>query len=101
MGTLMKPSTFFTFMEQVLRIVSSGIIRFPGGMKLSTTFDPCEVCKDKTFTRHQYVRCRHEPNCPEHQKKIADDKYQEQCDCKRFNSPALTYSKIGLAQCAF
>ena len=96
-GYIDEAKYFFTFMDRFHTVVSSGQIKLPGGMKLSTTFVPCEVCKDTTFTRHQYVRCRHEPMCSEHQKKINDEDYQEQCECKRYNSPALTYSKIGLA----
>ena len=46
----------------------------------------------------QYVRCRHLPNCQEHhQKRKADVDYEEKCDCKVYNAPSLTYSKIGLA----
>ena len=96
-GYIDEDKYFYTFMDQFHKIISSGKVKLPGGMKLSTTFVPCEVCKDTTFTRHQYVRCRHEPRCPEHQKKMTDERYEEQCDCKRYNSPALTYSKIGIA----
>ena len=46
----------------------------------------------------QYVRCRHLPDCQEHhQRRRDDEKYEEKCECKVYNAPSLTYSKIGLA----
>ena len=86
-GYIDEAKYFYTFMEQFHKIISSGELQLPQGMELSTLFVPCEVCKDTTFTRHQYVRCRHDPMCQNH---------QEKCKCKRYNSPALTISKIGL-----
>ena len=95
-GCLDEDQYFFIFLQEFHQTLSSSQLKLPEGMKLSTTFTPCEVCKDTTFTRHQYVRCRHDPMCQNHQEKCKCQNYHEKCKCKRYNSPALTISKIGL-----
>ena len=68
----------------------------PEGLKLSTTFTPCEICQLQDDVVPQYVRCRHEINCPDHMKRKENPQHVETCDCKVFSSPCITYSKIGI-----
>ena len=87
---------FFNFIEQFYTVVSSGSVKLPEGLKLSTDFPPCEVCKIEDNIITQYVRCYHNPDCEDHKKKLDDPNHVESCDCKNFTSPCITYSKIGL-----
>merc|ERR1712155_305796 len=44
----------------------------------------------------QYIRCRHNPHCEEHLKRNHNPNYEENCDCRVYTSPCMSYSKIGL-----
>ena len=87
---------FITFMEQFYKTIESGTLSLPKGLKLSTKFVPCEVCKNEDYKTPLYVRCRHDPGCEEHAKKKDDPNYKESCQCRNFTSPCLSWSKIGV-----
>ena len=87
---------FFTFMEEFHKIIQSGRLELPRGLSLSTQFSPCRVCRNTDYTIAQDVRCRHEPGCQEHLRRLADPECMEKCDCRNYTSPCLSYSKIGL-----
>ena len=86
---------FLTFIEECYEIIKSGSLELPG-LTLSTEFTPCEVCKNTDNIVTQYLRCRHLPECQEHQKTTEDPSYKEKCQCRNFTSPCMSYSKIGL-----
>ena len=87
---------FFTFLQGFYDVLSNKEVEFPDGITLSTDFSPCQVCKVRNFKRELFVRCRHQPECENHKKKILDTDHQETCDCENYDSPCLSYSKIGL-----
>ena len=87
---------FFTFMEEFYKIIQSGRLKLPYGLTLSTQFTPCRVCKNTDYTIAQYVRCKHKPDCQEHLKRLDDPNYKEDCSCKIYTSPCLSFTKIGL-----
>ena len=95
-GNFDESKYFLTFIEQFYQVVKE----YPEfhdipGLKLSLDYTPCDICEDKTNLVKKHVRCRHHPGCEEHQKIEKDKNYQEQCNCKVFTSPSLSYSKIG------
>ena len=65
------------------------------GLKISTKFDPCSVCRIEDDFPYQFVRCKHVKDCEEHAKTKENPTYIEQCQCKEYTSPCLSYSKIG------
>ena len=87
---------FITFMEQFYKTIESGTLTLPEGLKLSTKFVPCDVCKNEDYKTPLYVRCRHDPGCEEHAKTKDDPSYKESCQCRNFTSPCLSWSKIGV-----
>ena len=89
---------FYTFVEEIYNVINSGSLTLPKGLaKLSTTYSPCEVCKSNDNVLPEYVRCRHLPDCKDHQKKLKNPHHKETCDCRVFTSPCLTWTKIGVA----
>ena len=95
-GYIDTTTYFFTFMEEFYKIVDSGTLTLPEGLTLSTKYSPCNVCKNRDNVVVQNVRCKHAPDCEEHLQKLDNPEYKEKCDCRIFNSPCLSYSKIGL-----
>ena len=87
---------FFTFVENFFRVVDDGSLKLPQGLTLSTNFTPCKVCVNTEYVIPQNVRCKHDPNCPEHLMKLDNPSYKEKCSCRNYTSPCLSYSKIGL-----
>ena len=94
-GVFLCTKYCLTFMEEVHRVISEGLVPLPKGLKLTTNFHPCSVCKIEDDFPFQFVRCKHVKDCEEHAKTKADPKYKEQCQCKVYTSPCLTFSKIG------
>ena len=95
-GSINTSKYFFTFMEEFYNTIKSGTLQLPEGLSLSTEFTPCDVCRNTDHTVAQYVRCKHEPGCQEHSKRLQNPDYKEECRCRNFTSPCLSYSKIGL-----
>ena len=95
-GTFDCTLYFETFLKEFHRILTSGQIELPDGLNLSTTFTPCEICQLQDDVVPQNVRCRHEINCPDHMRRKENPHHVETCDCKVFNSPCISYSKIGI-----
>ena len=95
-GIFNSTKYYQTFVEEFCNVISNGELRLPEGLDLSPKFTPCDVCQSKEDFLPQYLRCRHNMNCPEHMKKKSSPKYVEQCDCKVFTAPSLTFSKIGV-----
>ena len=87
---------FLTFMETFYKTVASGNITLPAGLTLSTQFIPCRICMNHDNVIPQYIRCRHNPHCEEHLKRNHNPNYKENCDCRVYTSPCMSYSKIGL-----
>ena len=54
---------FNTFVEEMHAVLESKNIFKPQGLKLSTKFIPCEVCRSHEDAIPQDVRCRHVPDC--------------------------------------
>ena len=96
-GKIFNTTKYFrTFVEEMSKVIDSGSINLPDGLtKLSTKFKPCEVCKSDDNVIPEYVRCRHEPDCEDHKKKLEDPNHQESCECSIFTSPCITWTKIG------
>ena len=86
---------FQIFMEQFYQVIKDNHFPHIPGLKLSLDYTPCDICEDKTNLVKKHVRCRHHPDCEEHQKFGIDKNYQEQCHCQLFTSPSLSYTKIG------
>ena len=86
---------FNTFLEEMYEVIKSGKVELPEGLRLSTDYTPCEICKSHEDVIPQDVRCRHEKNCPEHQKKKQNPDYEEDCQCKVYTSPCISFTKIG------
>ena len=94
-GKIFDTTKYFqTFVEEIHRVISSGFDRLPKGLTLSTNFTPCDVCKN--HDDNQNIRCRHKKDCEEHLKRLSNPQYEENCNCKEFSSPCLTFSKIGV-----
>ena len=87
---------FISFMSSFYNIIQSGVLKLPPGLSLSTSFTPCNVCKNTENMNELFVRCFHKSTCEDHQKKSTNPKHIETCDCRDFTSPCLTFSKIGL-----
>ena len=87
---------FFTFMEEFYKVVASGTLELPDGLVLSTKFTPCTICMNTDNIIPQYIRCKHNPDCEEHLKKVDNPDYEEKCECRNYTSPCMSYSKIGL-----
>ena len=87
---------FFTFIEEFYKVVASGTLQLPDGLVLSTKFTPCTVCMNTDNIVPQYIRCKHNPDCEEHLKKVDNPDYEEKCECRNYTSPCMSYSKIGL-----
>ena len=87
---------FLTFMETFYKTVASGNITLPTGLTLSTQFIPCRICMNHDNVVPQYIRCKHNPHCEEHLKRNYNPNYEENCDCRVYTSPCMSYSKIGL-----
>ena len=88
---------FNTFVEEMLEAVESGKIKLPEGLRLSTEYIPCEICRSHEDIIPQDVRCRHEPNCQDHKKRKDDPDHKETCNCRVFSSPSISFTKIGIA----
>ena len=81
---------FFTFMNTIFGILSVRGLTLPADLNLSmdplsTVFEPCDICMNKDLIKPQPKRCRHRKGCS-----------HQDCDCKQFTSPCLTFSKVGL-----
>ena len=87
---------FLTFLESFHKIIKSGSLKLPPGLTLSTEFFPCQVCKCTENFTEQFVRCHHEETCLDHKRKLKNPNHLETCNCRNFNSPCLTHSKIGV-----
>ena len=87
---------FQTFVNEMHRVIKEKSVELPDGLILSTNFTPCEICRNDEEITPQYMRCRHQPNCEEHKKTKFDPHYKEECECKVYNLPSLTFSKIGI-----
>ena len=85
---------FHKFVKEIHRVISSQSVQLPEGLTLSTSYNPCEVCKN--LDENQYIRCKHEVDCKEHLKKLQNSGYKENCSCRNYSSPSLTYTKIGV-----
>ena len=79
------------------KVIESGKVKLPEGLKLSTKYVPCEICRDHEDVIPQDVRCRHEPDCQDHKKRKDNPEHKESCDCRVFTSPCMSFTKIGLA----
>ena len=96
-GYLNEELYYKTFMNEFYEVINSGALELPEGLSLSSDYTPCEVCTNKDNAREQFVRCRHQPDCQDHKKKMTDRNHEETCNCRVFTSPCLSFSKIGLA----
>ena len=47
---------YLTFVEEVHRVISEGLVELPPGLTLSTDYTPCETCKIDDDFPVQYVR---------------------------------------------
>ena len=96
-GKIFNTTKYFrTFVEEMSKVIDSGSINLPEGLtRLSTDYTPCEVCKSDDNVIPEYVRCRHEPDCEDHKKRLEDPNHQESCECSIFTSPCITWTKIG------
>ena len=96
-GYIDSKKLFLTFFEEFHQVIlTDDTIKTSEGIRVSTNFQPCSICTSRENIRIQYKRCRHEEDCQEHLKTIEDPDYKENCNCKIFTSPGLSYSKIGL-----
>ena len=89
---------FFTFMELIFTVICTLDRNLLSKLNLSmdpltTNFTPCKTCMGREFFKPYAKRCHHKPGCP----LTPDNKHREDCGCKNYTSPSLTYSKIGLA----
>ena len=81
---------FQNFIRLIHEVVSNPEFSFEG-VRLSTKFIHCQICKNNDQVEPMYVRCMHQPDC-----KVKDQsKHIENCDCQVYTSPCLTHSKIG------
>ena len=87
---------FQVFVEELHQVIQENSIKLPEGLTLSVKYTPCDICRSEEDVTPQYVRCRHEPDCEEHKKVREDSNYKEKCQCKVYNLPSLTFSKIGI-----
>ena len=87
---------FKVFVEEMHKTIEKKLVKLPDGLSLTVDYTPCNVCRSDEDLVPQYIRCRHQPDCEEHQKKKDDPKYQEKCQCKIFNFPSISISKIGI-----
>ena len=87
---------FKVFVEEMHKTIEKKLVKLPDGLSLTVDYTPCNVCRSDEDLVPQYIRCRHQPDCEEHQKKKDDPKYQEKCQCKIFNLPSISISKIGI-----
>ena len=95
-GTFNTTRYFQTFVNEMHRVIKEKSVELPDGLILSTNFTRCEICRNDEEITPQYMRCRHQPNCEEHKKTRKNPHYKEECDCKVYNLPSLTFSKIGI-----
>ena len=87
---------FHVFLNEMYNVIKEKSVKLPEGLTLSVKYTPCDICRCKEDIVPQYVRCRHQPDCEEHKKTKDDPNYQELCDCKVYNLPSLSFSKIGI-----
>ena len=95
-GLFDESKYFKVFIDEFCQVIRDHpVIPEIPGLKLTLNYTPCAICEDSTNIVKKHVRCRHRPGCEEHKKIRTHENYQEQCDCREFSSPSLSYSKIG------
>ena len=97
-GYIDSKKLFLTFFEEFHHVISNAntMETSDGSIRISTDFQPCQICVSKENIVPQYKRCKHEKDCQEHLKTSFHPEYKEKCDCRVFTSPCISYSKIGL-----
>ena len=87
---------FKIFIEEIHNIIKKKSLKLPEGLTLTVNYSPCNICKSYEDIIPQYIRCRHQPDCEEHKKREDDPYYKEKCQCKVYNLPSISFSKIGV-----
>ena len=86
---------FFEFLTEFYQVILNNSVPLPPGLTMSTSYTPCEVCRNEDNIVHKWVRCRHQPSCKQHHEKKRKEK-DCTCDCQVFTSPCLSTSKVGI-----
>ena len=96
-GYFNTPKYFMTFVTEFYNVIRENP-EIPGieGLKLTTDYIPCDVCKNTENVVTTYIRCRHRHDCYDHHVlKKQNPSFIESCNCKEFSTPSLSWSKIG------
>ena len=89
-GQFNSKKYFMTFLTSMYTVLTSCGQQLPADLKLSmdplvTTYEPCERCMSEEYLRPQYKRCKHKRDCL----------HEDNCDCREFTSPCMSWTKIG------
>lgn len=81
---------FMTFLTSMYNILTYCGQQLPSDLSLSmdplvTKYEPCVRCMSQDTIRPQIIRCKHKQDC----------NHEDNCDCTEFNSPCMSWSKIG------
>ena len=92
---------FYDFVASVHSIIST--LELPEDftmLPLTTLFTPCTRCMTTKHNGLQVMRCQHEVNCGSHKrcrsKEPSKCKCFNECGCRNYTSPSLTWSKVGV-----
>ena len=98
----LKPYLYFNdFAASVHSIISTLVLPKEFTMlPLTTSFMPCTRCMTTKHKGLQVMRCRHKADCEQHKRCRCEEpskcKCLDECGCREYASPSLTWSKVGL-----
>ena len=79
-----------TFLTSMYNVLTSCGQQLPADLNLSmdplvTSYEPCKRCMSEEYLRPQCKRCKHKRDCL----------HEDNCDCREFTSPCMSWTKIG------